>query len=62
MSPPQQQSFDRRGFIARMAAISAAAGAFALSARAADAASLATTASGERLGSARHAASERSSR
>ena len=51
MSPPKRQSVSRRGFLAAMAATSAAAGAFALSARGGSAAPWSASSPGEPLGS-----------
>ena len=59
MSLPDRQSVTRRGFLATMAAVSAAVGAFSLSAREASAAPGPGAALGEPLGSAAHAASQR---
>jgi hypothetical protein len=59
MSPPNRQSVSRRGFLAGMAATSAAAGAFALSARGADAASWSAAATGGPIASTARAASQR---
>ena len=53
MPPPKRQSVSRRGFVAAMAAMSAAVGAFALSARAASAAPWSAAAPGESLDSDR---------
>src|SRR5688572_3532031 len=59
MSPPMRQSVTRRGFLAAMAATSAAAGALALSVSGAAAAALPTVATGTLLGPAARSASER---
>src|SRR3954462_12323459 len=59
MSPPKRQSVSRRGFLAAMAATSAAAGAFALSARGADAAPWPSVATGRSIGPTARAASQR---
>ena len=59
MSPPKRQSVSRRGFLAAMAATSAAVGAFALSARAASAAPWSAASPGESLGSTARTASRR---
>jgi pimeloyl-ACP methyl ester carboxylesterase len=59
MSPPEGQSVSRRSFLAAMAAMSAAMGAFALSARGASAAQRPAEASVEALGSAARAAGRR---
>ncbi len=59
MSPPNRQSVTRRGFLATMAAMSAAAGAFTLSARGASAAPSSAAATGGPVGSTAGAASQR---
>jgi pimeloyl-ACP methyl ester carboxylesterase len=58
-SRPNRQSVSRRGFLAAMAATSAAAGAFALSARGADAAARPASATGGPVGSTARAAGQR---
>jgi hypothetical protein len=59
MSPPKRPSVSRRGFLAAMAATSAAVGAFALSARGASAAPWSAAETGRPIGSTARAASQR---
>ena len=59
MSPSKRPSVDRRGFLAALAAMSAAVGAFSLSARGANAAPWSDAAPGAPLGSTARAASQR---
>src|SRR5438045_900367 len=59
MTPPKRQSVSRRGFIAAMVSMSAAAGAFALFARATNAAPASASSHGEPLGSTDRTTSQR---